>query len=320
MINLSVTACSFNVRRSNSRADVVFNLNSKIDYFDKENDENSNKFINEIFIDFFNNFNDYVDDENDHRLFSCKYIKSKELDNCKYILAEINSGIYGSSSEIVDKDTKMTIKTISPDQAPVKKFYFVIVLPKDNKNVSVQKGMFFFQNYGQYGIKTVTSEYLKRFINDKYQLTLKTGNIAPSIFAEKVLEKNRINKIILTKNNKSIDDSDDQFLGYGTETRILSRIKLSNDFLNKIKNYVTKRSCLFEYDDIDYDLLKVEVELGGRKRTLNLNNIENLSIIEPLNNDLLMPDGYLREDETFDAIITIAEEYLEKMVLTITGD
>ena len=319
-MNLSVTACSFHLRRSYSKSDVVYSLNKKIDYFDKEKNKKCDKFIEDIFIDFFNSFNNYVDNINEYRLFSCEYIKSEERNNCRYILARINSGTYGSSSEIVDKDSKKTIRKIKPNQAPVRQFYFVIVLPKDNKRVDVQKGMLFFQNYGQYGIKTVTLEYLKGFISDKYQLALKTGNIAPSIFVEKVLEKNRINKIILTKNNKSIDDSDKQFLGYGTETRILSRVTLSTGFLNKIKNYITKRSYIFEYDDIDYDSLKVEVELGGRKRTLNLNNIENLSIIEPLNINLLMADGYLRENETLDEIIVIAEDYLKQMVLTITGD
>ena len=40
MINLSVTACSFHLRRSYSKSDVVYSLNKKIDYFDKEKIKN----------------------------------------------------------------------------------------------------------------------------------------------------------------------------------------------------------------------------------------------------------------------------------------
>lgn len=73
---------------------------------------------------------------------------------------KIYSGIYGSSSEIIDGDTeKVRYKKKSSD-IDTRPFYLMVILPKDNEKVIVQKGMFIFQNVGQFGVKTITTNLM----------------------------------------------------------------------------------------------------------------------------------------------------------------
>lgn len=48
--------------------------------------------------------------------------------------------------------------------------------------------------------------------------------------------------------------------------------------MDKIRYVAGGRFNLFEFEQVEYDNLKVIVDIGGRTRKINLHNLENLSI------------------------------------------
>ena len=103
----------------------------------------------------------------------------------------------------------------------------------------------------------------------------------------------------MIKNIKSVDSADNLSQGYGSEVREIGHL------------------CLFEFEEIEYDNLKVIVDIGGRTRTINLHNLENLSIIEAIPDEIKMADGHPNLSLLLEHFTTVATEYLKEMVLHI---
>lgn len=318
MNNLSFTACSFHFKETNSKGDYrIFALNSKYKFKKISNTIEADSF--DILKGFLETRSGYINDENEEKLFSCSFDSMGENEYFRFLMGRIKCGSYGYLSDVVDIDSMKTITKIKPNQAPIKDFLFFIAIPKDNKRVTVEKGLLFFQNYGQFGIKTITLKYLQVYLN-QFHITIKCGNIAPKLFVDKVLTKEALNKIILIKNNKSQDLADKNYFGFGQETRILSQLKLNTNIFDKIKGYVSQNQTLFELEGQEYDALKVQVRIGERERVINLNNIENLSIIESLPNDLMDSSGEIDINRAINIFTANAKDYLSEMVLQITQD
>jgi hypothetical protein len=320
MFNLSLTACSFLLKKSYSQNKYYY-LNDNISV---ENEDNVNIYnVTDMFIAFFDEFAHSVDNVDKKKTFHCIYEDTYhgETDDYHYLYTIIKSGSYGSSSDVVDNKTKKIVYELKPNHAPEKPFYLYVIIPKDNKKVKVQKGMFFFQNVGQFGVKTITTEYMREFFSDKFHTTLVCKTIASKLFVDRMLTKGNVSKIIMTKNHKSGDSSDNITKGYGVETRVIGNLAFSDNMWKKIKyqiDYFTKgKANLFEFDDIQYEGLKLNVNIGGRYRTINMNNIENLSLIEGIPDTIQDINGHAKEDLLLDYFKKIAEEYLKEMVLQL---
>ncbi|EOU1921401.1 hypothetical protein DMN26_01280 [Clostridium perfringens] len=233
----------------------------------------------------------------------------------------IKSGNYGSASEIKNIDTNEVVHKKKPNEAEEKPFYLFIVMPKDNDRVIVQKGMFLFQNIGPYGVKTITTEYMQKYFSESFGITIKCRTIAPHLFVKKILKKENISKLIMTRNHKSSDASDNLSIGYGVETRMLSSLcfdeKLWQKVTGRISFFIKGKANLFEFENCKYDDLRVEVKIGNKQRRINLNYIDNLSIIESIPENILGLDGHPRKDLLIEHLKDVATEYLSEMVLKI---
>ena len=319
MFNLSLTACSFLLKKPYSH-DKYYYLNHDIEI---NNDAIKSISVLDMFVKFFDAYTDSVDDTDRRKTFHCLYDNANvgETETYHYIYSLIKSGSYGSSSEVVDNNTKKVVHTLKPNQTVEKPFYLYIVIPKDNKRVQVQKGMFFFQNVGQYGIKTITTEYMRKFFFDEYNIKLECKTIASKLFLERMLKKDNISKIIMTKNHKSGDSADALCLGYGVETRVIGNLAFDEGRWTKIKKridyFAQGKDNLFEFDNLKYDGLKLNIEIGGRLRTINMNNIDNLSLIEGIPDEIQGADGHPKKKLLLEHFAKVANEYLQEMVLQI---
>lgn len=316
MYNLSVTACSFKFRKKNKkRIDVLQYLNNSFIY--KENSSEKIVFTNakEIFIDFFEKFSNYENDSEDKKLFSCSLDKNDigETEQYNYVLATVHSGSYGVPSKIIDSDTKEELMQTTNKHAPVKDFYVLVIVPKDYDKVNVAKGLLLFQNIGQYGVKTVTTKYLRQYFSSYYDLTTICGNISPKVFIDKLFKNNAVRDIILTKNFISDDEADKK--GYGKETRTLSKLKMSDSIITKLKNFASGSCYTYEFENIKYDQTKLYVDIGGRFRTIDLHNIEKLSVIEAIPDEYLLADGTVKKQELLEYFKKLAKEYIDTMNL-----
>lgn len=328
MSNLSTISCSFYLSKRNSKGNTaIYPLNKKFSY---KNEKKSITFSNflEVMCDFFYSYGEFQKDDYKKKIFACSLSKStkyfiEEKEKYTYVVGIIDSGEYGIVSEIRDIDTRKINHKRQVNEADIKQFYFMIAIAKDTSNTTVQKGLFIFQNIGQFGIKTITTTYLKEYLKNLFGITLHTGNIAPETYIEKLTENAYLDKLICVKNNVSIDSSDNLENGgaYGQETRIYSKLFNSKSLWGNIKEFIKKfsknRHVLFEFEDIKYDKAKIVVEQNGYKRTINLHNIENLSIIEPLDSDIQLADGSIDEFRLLTSLHDLASFYIDNLVAEI---
>lgn len=312
MWNLSYTACSF-VVKERYKKEKNKNLNDKFIKYDETEMELEN--VLKVFVEYCHSHRNFEDKEDEKRLYRVNLVEEGSHDDVDYALIEIESGRYGIKSKITDKDTQKVAYNQKETDAPLMNFYLTVIVPRDQGETNkVYKGFMFFQNYGQYGVKTETVDGLKRFFSDYFNLTLWVGNISPEIFVETVLRSEKIRQIRFIKNNVSIDSADNIAFSYGREQRIIERIRFSRVFMEKLKGYLSGASKVFEFESKDYDDVKVKVETGGRVRTIGLNNIQNVSIIESLPDDLKNTEGDIDANRLVNIVCLQAKEYMKRVV------
>ncbi len=320
MFNLSLTACSFCLKQFNTKSqEKIYFLNDAIKV--KEVHEIANAIT--LFEAFFKNYSDSINNEAKKQTFSCEYkeVFFGDTEKFKYIYAVIHSGNYGSASEICDIQTREIKYNKKPTDADIRPFYLFVVIPKDSINVKVNKGMLLFQNVGPYGVKTITTHYMQEFFSRRYGITLKCSTIAPQLFIKKVISKDTIKKFIMVKNHISSDLADNINTGYGIEVRQIANFHFSDTMwgklLEKISYVANGRFNLFEFEQKEYDTLKLLVSVGGRDRTIDLHNLENLSIIEGIPDNIQGVDGHPIRESLIKHLEQVASEYLCEMVLQI---
>ena len=312
MWNLSYTACSFVVKEKYKR-EKRKNLNDEFVKNDEE--ETTLENVLKVFAEYCHTHNNLQDKEEEKRLFRVNLIEEGSHEDVNYALIEIESGRYGYTSVITDKITQKVAYNQKETDAPLMKFYLTVIVPKDpTENNKVYKGFMFFQNYGQYGVKTETVEELKRFFSEVFNLTLWVGNISPEIFVEKMMKSENIKKICFIKNSISNDSADNLLFSYGREQRIIERINFSGAFMGKIKGFLSGSNKVFEFENKDYDNVKVTINTDGRERTIGLNNIQNVSIIESLPNDLKNSEGLIDKKRLVNIVCEQMKDYMKRVV------
>lgn len=315
--NLSLTACSFHLKRIYSKGTKdIYYLNDVIPVKSDVID------IITMFKNFVSHYSIFKDDEFKQKTFHCEISADccGETDDFRYFYMIIKSGSYGSSSEIIDRKTHRVSHHKKKDETDERPFILYIVVPKDSHNVKVQKGMFFFQNVGIYGVKTITIDYIKEFFSQKFGVTLICKAVAPELFIKKMISESSIDRIVMTKNVKSEDISDNQGMGYGQETRVLSKLIFGSKWPNmfeKIKFFSKAKYNLFEFGGVNYDGLKLIVNVGDRQRTIDMGNLENLSLRENIPEEVKMPNGHPNINRLLNYFHQVGYEYLSEMVLEI---
>ena len=322
MANLSLTACSFILKKRHSRGNYLY-LNDAI--LKEDDDGDVGYSLDRIFESFFNNHSQAIDDEISKRTFHCQFDSSfcGETTDYKYLYCIVKSGIYGSSSEILDKESRVVLHRKTAIQTEEKPFYLYIVIPKDSidGSVKVQKGMLFFQNIGQFGVKTTTSNYIKEYFRLNYNITFECKTIATKLFVERMIKQENIKQIIMTKNNKSNDGSDNISKGYGAETKIIGKLifkeEIWSTIMSRIHHFSQAKFNLFELESEFYDQLKLKVTINDRDRIINMGYLENLSIIEAIPDEIQASDGHPKKQLLLEHFERVANDYLSEMVLQI---
>ena len=313
MNNLSLSACSIWLREKMPKGKKneikIMNLNKKITGNEKEYSD---------FFELLNNFcikhsERFIMNDYEQKMFKIETekIKIEENEKFRYTYIDINSGGYGIEANIVNTKTNKVLYTRKKEHAETIHFRVFFAVPKGE---DVCKGIIIFQNIGQYGIKTITTDYLRKYINDELNLYTTTGNICPQVFVKKLLDNDGLMKIIYTRNNVSNDKADTDSMGYGKEERIIAGFSNVKKWKEKISGYFNGTSRIYEFEDIDYSGVKFVTSIYGRTRTININNINNLSIIEGIPDEVVNAFGDIDDKKLKNHFIEVTKEYLEHMV------
>ena len=317
---LSLCAYSFCFRKWRGRKpEQILPLNSEA-VFNRlhDSEERTYKYTSafDLIVDFISANTDVDDKEDSQQLFNCAFDNANqgETDSYRYLIFTVYAGYYGYASELVNRKTKSTVHKKSRDEADVKPFYVVIVIPKDTEISKAQRGLIFFQEIGIYGVKTVTTKAMQEFFSQKLGLTFRTQNLAPDFYLKKLFESGIVQKIRLARNIKSADTADKLYgEGYGREERTLVPLKITAQLKAKLKHVSEAKYNFFTFDNHDYPEVKMVVKIGDRLRTINLHGLDELSVEEALPDELLLSDGTI-DFPTFQThILDVAEEYIEHL-------
>lgn len=324
MNELSITACSFHIRKKNKKGRIeVCSLNKPKKYIDQEKrEEKELKNFMEIIIDFWEKHREYSNHIEEQKLFSFdKNVKIEgEEANYRYFMGKINSGAYGIESKITDIETNKVVYEKKENDADIKPFYFFIAIPKENDKYEIEKGIIIFQNIGVYGIKTITMKYFNKYLDKYFKISIYSGNICPEIYVERLLNDNKINKLIVIKNNISKDVSDNIGIGFGRQEITYSKLTEVGNIKEKLIKYSKSKNRIFEIEDSKYDQVKVNIQdSAGKIRMINLSNIDNLSIIESVPKEIRLSNGYPDQEKMLQHFKKVTSEYMEKMIFKITS-
>lgn len=309
MNNSSLTARSIWIREKNpgkNNTVNIVNLNKKIKGEKKEYDD-----FFELLKDFCQKYSrNFVLNDSEQKMFKVETenIDIEEDEKFRYTYIDINSGGYGIEANIVNTKTNKILYTRKKEHAKTIHFRVFFAVPKDDDTC---KGIIIFQNIGQYGIKTITTDYFKKFINEELNLYTTTGNICPQVFVKKLLDNDGLMKIIYTRNNVLNDKADAETMGYGKEERIIAGFSNVKKWRKMISGYFNGTNRVYEFENIDYSGVKFITSIYGRTRTININN---LSIIEGIPDEVTNSFGDIDDQKLKEHFIKVTKEYLEHMV------
>lgn len=284
----------------------IVNLNKKIKGEKKEYDD-----FFELLKDFCQKYSrKFVLNDSEQKMFKVETenINIEENEKFRYTYIDINSGGYGIEANIVNTKTNKILYTRKKEHAETIHFRVFFAVPKDDDTC---KGIIIFQNIGQYGIKTITTDYFKKFINEELNLYTTTGNICPQVFVKKLLDNDGLMKIIYTRNNVLNDKADTDTMGYGKEERIIAGFSNVKKWRKMISGYFNGTNRVYEFENIDYSGVKFITSIYGRTRTININN---LSIIEGIPDEVTNSFGDIEDQKLKEHFIKVTKEYLEHMV------
>ena len=319
--HLSVRAYSFNFRKYRTRGEErVLPLDTKLDFELPDGTQIEYASALDIFKDFIAYSEQTADKEDVQQLFRCEIDPAYvgETEKYHYMVFSVFSGYYGFASEVIDRKTKAVVHSRTKDEADVKEFYVMVVIPKLGEESSPNRGLIFFQEIGVYGVKTVTANALQEFVSKYLKLTFRTQNLAPDFYLDKLFEKGNIKKIRLARNVESADSADRLYgLSIGREERAIVPLQVTDDLKRQLRHVSEDYYHFYTFDNTNYPEVKMEVTIGGRTRTINLHGLDDLSIEESLPDELLLADGTVSLKGFLEHMHSVAEEYLEHLPCNI---
>ena len=314
---LGIRAYSFSFKQYHSRnPEKAYKLNEELHLNDSDDNVHTFSTAMDLFREFIALYQHTNDQERNQQLFRCSFDEANEgyKDNYHYLIFSVHSGYYGFPSNVIDRNTKATVFKKTRDQADVKEFYVMVVIPTPPNT----RGLIFFQEMGIYGIKTVTTTLMQDYFSNKYGLTFQTQNLAPDFYLEKLFRNGIIKRIRLARNVVSADQTDRLYPeGIGREERAFVPLEITNKLKKNLRNIASGAINYYTFDQIDYPEVKMEVTIADRTRTVNLRGIEELSVEEALPDSLLKSDGSVCMNSFTTHMHPIVTEYLEHLPTSI---
>ena len=235
MVNSGMMICSFYLKPRYARTEKLYLLNGR--YLTRDGERLYNN-VFDMLISFCSKHFKFADDEIKMKMFSIDEgsVETHNYESYQALSFTISSGAYGIESNITDRTTKQVKYRRTIDDADIKGFKCVFFVPKDTDGIKITKGIVVFQNLATYGVKTITTNYMKEFFA-QLGLTFETRSVSVRAFIEKLIDQGSLYRVTLIKNRISPDSSDNIFISVGREERSYLKPSLKRDWLNKFLDF-----------------------------------------------------------------------------------
>ncbi len=306
--------CSFYLKERFS-SDTLFPLNTEWRYTTDEGDIRIYKNALDMFQYFCNENDEFSDDETNQKMFSTVAGSVQSYDETTYTAMSfvIKSGSYGVVADMTNRHTKEVSYHRNIDEAQIKEFACIIYIPKDVSDIAITKGIMIFQSISTYGVKKITSKYMKSYFAT-LGLTFETRNVSVSAFIDKLISQGDLYKVTLIKNQLSPNHADNMLISVGREETSYLRPKFHQAWLQKILSIfdIADKTGVYEIPEKeDFDDISMQFKFGEKTRTVRLKYLEKCSIVEDI------PDRIVEQHDNTAIIkymIETADEYKDRII------
>ena len=191
-----------------------------------------------------------------------------------YVSGTVQRGDYGFGSTIFDVRHQRVSHARQPTEADLIPYYFLFeVYPR------ADEGILILERFGQRGIKGVLGSDLAGYLGDRFpDVRLDIRPLVPQQWIDQFLRNGRIVRIRLIRFGIPSDIADRYDVGHeeeegNVEFRITAKRGREIPLVNRIRDVLAGDLQLprfLEVRGFQYDDVKVELELGGRRRTIDL--------------------------------------------------
>ena len=264
------------------------------------------------------NYNINKEEDKVYRISNFSSEKGEKYELYKF---NVSSGSYGSKASVIDVETNNETYQIDPNEAVIRDFRIYFVFPNQiskKSNENVYKGLVLFQTIGNFGVKQLTQEFASNYF-EKYNLNLHINNVSTTDFVQSIFDRYKISKIEFIdnlKNDKSINSR--VISGAGSSSLVITRPIFRENYLAKfIKHLVglSDKGTILEFENKNYDNVKIVYSNNGNQRTVNFRHLEGFSTIErvPDENVYKEDEISLKLLDTY-VVSEIIDYYLEQLV------
>ena len=229
----------------------------------------------------------------------------------------VKTGEYGYETELLDSNSGQPTHRRSVSEAEMMPFYFLIFLPQNT-----DEGILILQRFKQYGIKTILEKDINDYISSQYNsLELQINPLVPSQLINEYLRNGRILKLRFIRFSFPPDiadayDTQDHLEEEGTTEYVISAKRRGSiprrilEVILEVINGQRSSNEIIEIQDFRYDKVKVEVELNGNRRTIDLSDTNKLRAYIDISQSVrLGNDGH----PLFESINEKAQELLQDL-------
>ena len=231
----------------------------------------------------------------------------------------VETGEYGFEADLYNIQTSSVSYQRTVDDAEMMPFYFMANLPRQQ-----DEGILILQRTSQYGIRTVFLQDLAKHIKEiDATKHIEINPLVPADLLSQYLKDGRLTKVRLIRFMLPSDmavayDSGGHREEFGyVEYSINARRNQTLPFVGRMLDVIAHNreiNQMTELQGYDYDTVKVELELGGSRRTLDLSNINKLRAHYDISDDV---DVGANGHPIFASIDKAAHDLMDTLMSTI---
>ena len=231
----------------------------------------------------------------------------------------VETGEYGYTADLFNVDTETVSYQRVGSDAEMMPFYFLAHLPSH-----LDEGVILLQRRSNHGIRTVLLKDFAKYVEKSNQRVRVVANpLLPPQFVNEYLQNGRLTKIRFIQYSLPSDLADAYDAGGHVETEgtaemvFLSKRGQGLPLMNRIRAVLDgKRQIkeMVELPDYDYDNVKVEIDVRGSKKTLDLSDVMKMRAYVDITSDVRIGDDGHPE---FASIDTIAQGLMNSLLAQI---
>ena len=231
----------------------------------------------------------------------------------------VETGEYGYTADLFNVDTETVSYQRVGSDAEMMPFYFLAHLPSH-----LDKGVILLQRRSNHGIRTVLLKDFAKYVEKSNKgVKVVVSPLVPPQLVNEYLQNGRLTKIRLIRYSLPSDLADAYDTGGHVENEGTAELVFRPSrgkglpLINRIRDVLAGRREIremVELANLDYDNVKVEIEVMGSKKTLDLSNVMKMRANVDITSDVRIGDDGHPE---FASIDTIAQGLMNSLLAQI---